>query len=264
MCADRAGVRCGGPGVFLAAQRRDRPEAHTAMTALSTLHTHGVPVDWPAIVGRDSTVDLPTYAFQRERYWPRSRAVAGDARGMGLVSVGHPLLGAAVEWAGGEGVVFTSRLSLASHDWLADYRVNGVVVVPGTAFVEMVVRAGDEVGCGVLEDLALERPLVLPERGAVQVQVVLEAPVEPGRRAVSVYSRPEETAAEAGWTRHAGGTLILRQRFRRVRADGVAGSGMAAGGSGAGAGGRPLRGPGRDRLRVRAGFPGSAGGVAAG
>ena len=198
-------------GVFLAAQRRDRPEAHTAMTALSTLHTHGVPVDWSAIVGRDSggsVVDLPTYAFQRERYWPRSRAVAGDARGMGLVSVGHPLLGAAVEWAGGEGVVFTSRLSLASHDWLADYRVNGVVVVPGTAFVEMAVRAGDEVGCGVLEDLALERPLVLPERGAVQVQVVLEAPVEPGRRAVSVYSRPEETAAEAGWTRHAGGTLV--------------------------------------------------------
>ena len=199
-------------GVFLAAQRRDRPEAHTAMTALSTLHTHGVPVDWSAIVGQGSgagsVVDLPTYAFQRERYWPRSRAVAGDARGMGLVSVGHPLLGAAVEWAGGEGVVFTSRLSLASHDWLADHAVRGVVLLAGTAFVEMVVRAGDEVGCGVLEDLALERPLVLPERGAVQVQVVLEAPVEPGRRAVSVYSRPEETAAEAGWTRHASGTLV--------------------------------------------------------
>uniref|UniRef100_UPI001F22F0C1 type I polyketide synthase n=1 Tax=Streptomyces acidiscabies TaxID=42234 RepID=UPI001F22F0C1 len=194
-------------GLFVAAQRRERPEVHTAMTALSTLHTHGVPVDWSAVVGRGSVVDLPTYAFQRERYWPRPRVVVGDVRGAGLVSVGHPLLGAAVELAGGEGVVFTSRLSLASHDWLADYLVNGVVVVPGTAFVELVVRAGDEVGCGVLEDLALERPLVLPERGAVQVQVVVGALVESGRRAVSVYSRPEETAAEAGWTRHAGGTL---------------------------------------------------------
>ncbi|MEX3212275.1 SDR family NAD(P)-dependent oxidoreductase [Streptomyces acidiscabies] len=194
-------------GVFVAAQRRDRPEVHTAMTALSTLHTHGVPVNWSAIVGRGSTVELPTYAFQRERYWPRSRAVAGDVRGAGLTSVGHPLLGAAVELAGGEGVVFTSRLSLASHDWLADHAVRGVVVVPGTAFVELVVRAGDEVGCGVLEDLALERPLVLSERGAVQVQVVVGAPAESGRRAVSVYSRPEETAAEAGWTRHASGTL---------------------------------------------------------
>ncbi|HEY8986525.1 MAG TPA: beta-ketoacyl synthase N-terminal-like domain-containing protein, partial [Streptomyces sp.] len=191
-------------GVFVATQRRDRPEVHTAMTALCTLHTHGVPVDWSTIVGRNTTTDLPTYAFQRERYWPRPRVVAGDVRGAGLTSLGHPLLGAAVELAGGEGVVFTSRLSLASHDWLADYAVNGVVVVPGTAFVELLVRAGDEVGCGVLEGLTLERPLVLPERGAVQVQVVVEAPVESGRRAVNVYARLEE---ETDWTRHASGTL---------------------------------------------------------
>ncbi|WP_416975938.1 polyketide synthase dehydratase domain-containing protein, partial [Streptomyces sp. 4F14] len=196
-------------GVFVAAQRKGRPEVHTALTALSTLHTHGVPVDWSAVVGRGSgqAIELPTYAFQRDRYWPRPRTAAGDVRGAGLVSVGHPLLGAAVELAGGEGVVFTSRLSLASQDWLADHAVRGVVVVPGTAFVELLVRAGDEVGCGVVEDLVLERPLVLPEHGAVQVQVVVEAPEESGRRAVSAYSRPEETGAEAGWTRHAGGTL---------------------------------------------------------
>ncbi|KND25300.1 type I polyketide synthase, partial [Streptomyces acidiscabies] len=186
--------------------RRGENELEQLLAAAARLHTRGVPVDWSAVVGRESTVDLPTYAFQRERYWPRPRAVAGDVRGAGLTSVGHPLLGAAVELAGGEGVVFTSRLSLASHDWLADYTVNGVVVVPGTAFVELLVRAGDEVGCGVLEDLALERPLVLSERGAVQVQVMVGAPAESGRRAVSVYSRPEESA-EAGWTQHAGGTL---------------------------------------------------------
>ncbi|WP_244190816.1 polyketide synthase dehydratase domain-containing protein, partial [Streptomyces caeruleatus] len=161
-------------------------------------------MDWSAIVGQNSTIDLPTYAFQREHYWPSPRAVAGDARGMGLMSVGHPLLGAAVELAGGEGVVFTSRLSLASHAWLADHTARGVVLLAGTAFVELVVRAGDEVGCGVLEDLVLERPLVLPERGAVQVQVVVDALEESGRRAVSVYSRPEE---ETDWTRHASGTL---------------------------------------------------------
>ncbi|WP_208615158.1 polyketide synthase dehydratase domain-containing protein, partial [Streptomyces caeruleatus] len=191
-------------GVFVATQRRDRPEVHTAMTALSTMHTHGVPVDWSTIVGRNATIDLPTYAFQHERYWPRPRAVAGDVRGAGLTSLGHPLLGAAVELAGGEGVVFTSRLSLASHAWLADHAVRGVVLLAGTAFVELLVRAGDEVGCGVLEELTLERPLVLPERGAVQVQVVAEAPEESGRRAVSVYSRLEE---ETDWTRHASGTL---------------------------------------------------------
>ncbi|WP_244190822.1 polyketide synthase dehydratase domain-containing protein, partial [Streptomyces caeruleatus] len=184
--------------------RRGENESEQLLTAVARLHTHGVPVDWSAIVGRNSAIDLPTYAFQRERYWPRPRAVAGDVRGAGLTSLGHPLLGAAVELAGGEGVVFTSRLSLASHAWLADHTAQGVVLLAGTAFVELVVRAGDEVGCGVLEELALERPLVLPERGAVQVQVVLDALEESGRRAVSVYSRPEE---ETDWTRHASGTL---------------------------------------------------------
>ncbi|WP_416975923.1 SDR family NAD(P)-dependent oxidoreductase, partial [Streptomyces sp. 4F14] len=187
--------------------RRGENEPEQLLTALSTLHTHGVPVDWSAIVGRGSVMDLPTYAFQRERYWPRPRSAAGDVRSVGLVSVGHPLLGAAVELAGGEGVVFTNRLSLTSHGWLADHAARGVVLLAGTAFVELVVRAGDEVGCGVVEDLVLERPLVLPEHGAVQVQVVVEALTESGRRAVSVYSRPEETTGEAAWIRHAGGTL---------------------------------------------------------
>ncbi|HEY8986771.1 MAG TPA: polyketide synthase dehydratase domain-containing protein, partial [Streptomyces sp.] len=184
--------------------RRGENEFEQLLSAMARLHTHGVPVDWSAIVGRNTTVDLPTYPFQHERYWPRPRAVAGDVRGAGLTSLGHPLLGAAVEWAGGEGVVFTSRLSLATHAWLADHAAQGVVLLAGTAFVELVVRAGDEVGCGALEELALERPLTLPERGAVQVQVVVEAPEESGRRAVSVYSRPEE---ETDWTRHASGTL---------------------------------------------------------
>ncbi|MBZ3916852.1 SDR family NAD(P)-dependent oxidoreductase [Streptomyces acidiscabies] len=191
--------------------RRGENELEQLLAAAARLHTRGVPVDWSEIVGRGSVVELPTYAFQRERYWPRPRAVAGDVRGAGLTSVGHPLLGAAVELAGGEGVVFTSRLSLTSHAWLADHTARGVVLLAGTAFVELVVRAGDEVGCGVLEDLALERPLVLSEREAVQVQVVVEAPAESGRRAVSVYSRLEETGTEAGWTRHASGTLTSEQ-----------------------------------------------------
>ncbi|WP_143569098.1 type I polyketide synthase, partial [Streptomyces acidiscabies] len=99
--------------------RRGENELEQLLAAAARLHTRGVPVDWSAVVGRGSVVDLPTYAFQRERYWPRPRAAAGDVRGAGLVSLSHPLLGAAVELAGGEGVVFTSRLSLASHDWLA-------------------------------------------------------------------------------------------------------------------------------------------------
>ncbi|WP_416976176.1 hypothetical protein, partial [Streptomyces sp. 4F14] len=52
--------------------RRGEGESGQLLAAVARLHTHGVPVDWSAIVGQGAVVDLPTYAFQRERYWPES------------------------------------------------------------------------------------------------------------------------------------------------------------------------------------------------
>ncbi|MYZ36282.1 MULTISPECIES: type I polyketide synthase, partial [unclassified Streptomyces] len=152
-------------------------------------------------------VELPTYAFQHQWFWPAaSLSGAGDVRAAGLGSAGHPLLGAAVELAAGQGVLFTGRLSVQSHPWLADHRVMDRILLPGTALLELAVRAGDEVGGDRVEELTLAAPLVLPERGAVQVQVAVGTPDESGRRTVGIYSRPED-AADAPWTQHATGTL---------------------------------------------------------
>ncbi|WP_346010826.1 polyketide synthase dehydratase domain-containing protein, partial [Streptomyces sp. SID5910] len=90
-----------------------------------------------------------------------------------------------------------------SHGWLADHAVAGVALLPGTAFVELALRAGDAVGCGRVEELTLEAPLVLPQDGAVSVQVHVDGPGESGRRTVSVYSQTDGDT----WTRHALGTL---------------------------------------------------------
>ncbi|MFD7656422.1 SDR family NAD(P)-dependent oxidoreductase [Actinosynnema sp. NPDC059797] len=194
--------------VVVAAQRRDRAEVVALTAAVGQAFAAGVPVDWTAFfAGRGGRwVELPTYAFEHERFWMDDPAVVGEPVGAGMDATDHPLLGAAMTLADSEGVVFTGRLSLRTHPWLADHRVGDAVLFPGTGFVELAARAGAEVGCGVVEELTLSAPLVLPEQGAVQVQVTVAAPDASGRRAVAVHSR-EDAAGGEPWTGHATGVL---------------------------------------------------------
>ncbi|MCG0287847.1 type I polyketide synthase [Streptomyces sp. PSAA01] len=199
-----------GHAAFVPALRREGDETRALITALATCHTRGVYADWATVLGGTPTgsVDLPTYAFQREHYWlVGERQGVGDVASAGLAGVGHPLLGAMTEVPGSGEVLFTSRLSLGAHGWLADHVAAGAVLLPGAAFVELVVRAGDEVGCGGVEELVMEAPLVLAEDEAVQVRVSVGEADEGGRRGVRVYSRAEDAGVGAAWLRHATGTL---------------------------------------------------------
>ncbi|MDH6142628.1 acyl transferase domain-containing protein/acyl carrier protein [Kitasatospora sp. GP30] len=196
------------PRVATAVLRKDRSETRTLLTALADLHVDGATVDWTQAFPGAHRIDLPTYAFQRERYWLDAPATVGNVAEVGLASPDHPLLGAAVALAGADAYVLTGRLATATHPWLADHAFADMVLFPGTAFVELAVRAGDQVGCGRVEELALEAPLVLPDRGAVQVQVSIGESDDAGLRPVTVYARPEGSAAdEHQWTRHASGLL---------------------------------------------------------
>ncbi|MGW3014393.1 acyltransferase domain-containing protein, partial [Streptomyces sp. NPDC001219] len=199
--------------------RRDHDETKTLVTGMTQAFTAGVPVDWPAYLGRRTTTPapLPTYAFQRERYWLDSVDAPADAEGLGLRTVGHPILGASLGLATRDEYVLTSRVSLRTHPWLADHVVLGTTLLPGTAFVELCARAGEQVGAPALEDLTLSVPLVLPVWGGVQVQVVVGEADDAGRRTVEIYARPEQDrpdseTGEAGegerpWTLHARGRL---------------------------------------------------------
>ncbi|MGB8943353.1 MAG: type I polyketide synthase [Streptomyces sp.] len=188
--------------VLAVATRGAEYEPETLLSAVSRLHVAGVDVDWAAVYAGSGArrVDLPTYPFQRQRYWlDAPRTATPDA---------SALLGPAFPVPGTERTVLTGLLSLPTHPWLADHVIAGKVLVPATVFVEMAVRAGDEVGCEAIDDLVMLAPLALRGSSAVRVQVVVGGIDDSGRRAVDVYSRPEESAEDAPWALNVSGQLV--------------------------------------------------------
>ncbi|MFC4147315.1 type I polyketide synthase [Micromonospora mangrovi] len=181
--------------------RRDVPEVAALTSAVARLWTAGVPTDWAGFFADTGAapVDLPTYAFQRRRFWldvPLSRPdPAAD----------HPVLDVRLDRADTDEVVLGGQLSVRTHPWLADHRVAGRILVPGTAFLDLALRAGAQLGCPRVDELVLAEPLALADTDRVRLQLVVGPADAAGRRPVTGYARP---AAEDGdWTRHVTGTL---------------------------------------------------------
>jgi polyketide synthase 12 len=218
-CVDEEGVEVRAAVDVLGSLRRGQGGAQRFLLSLSEAWVHGVDVNWPAVFSGSSArrVQLPTYPFQRRRYWlAPSSTSAGDTASIGQSSADHPLLGAMVELAGGHGRLFTGRLSLDTHPWLADHAVRGEILFPGTAIAELALYAGGEVGCSRLEEIVLQVPLVLDEHGAVEIQVTVGEPEASGDRRVGVHARVQGTvsddfSSDGSWTCHATGVLTPRE-----------------------------------------------------
>ena len=196
--------------VAVSALRVKRRERETLLDALARLWVHGCELDWtPALERLEAQrVELPTYPFQRRRLWLQGEQGSAGVAAAGLASAEHPLLSAVIELADGAGGVLTGRISLDSHPWLADHRIMGAVLMPGTALLELALHAGRRFGCARVEELILVAPMSLPEQGALQVQVLVSQSPDSERLSVVIHSRRQDGAeGEGEWTRHASGTL---------------------------------------------------------
>ncbi|MFI5979211.1 SDR family NAD(P)-dependent oxidoreductase [Streptomyces sp. NPDC051452] len=204
--AEAAGL----PAVTLETLRRDDGGPVRLTQALARAQAHGAPVDWRAVLGAApepvDPADLPTYAFRHAPYWLDAPARSGDATSLGLEALDHPLLGAAVVSAEDGTTLFTGRLSQRTHPWLADHAVSGTVLLPGTALLELLVCAGDRVGCAAVAELDLAAPLTVPRDGGVHIQVTVSAADAEGGRDVGVHARRDDDP-DGAWTYHAGGRL---------------------------------------------------------
>ncbi|MEU5367249.1 type I polyketide synthase [Streptomyces sp. NPDC005925] len=194
--------------------RRDDGGVRRLLASMAELFVRGVGVDWAAVLppgAGAARVDLPTYAFDHRHYWLQPTESGADAASLGQTAVGHPMLGAVVGMPGSAGLRATSRWSLRSYPWLVDHLAADVVVVPNAALVEVAIRLGDLSGTPVLDELTVDTPVLLPERGGRSIQVVVGEPDRAGRRSVEIHSRstdaPSDAPLDTQWTRHARGTL---------------------------------------------------------
>ena len=213
-CARAAGVDC----LTVASLRRGEPERAQFLTALGGLYAAGTPIDWqrqsPAGGG---FVKLPTYPWQRETYWHESMASLADR--LGLTT--HPLLGFRMD---GPADAWSQALNPNYLPYLPDHEVDGLVVLPGAAYVELGFAIRHEAGCGTagaIEDLRFAKALVIGAREEPELRTVYN----PGSREYGVYSRAGEGNP---WLLHATGRLSLlppgespRLDFEAIRARSV-------------------------------------------
>ena len=200
--ADSAATQASAVGSL----RRDDGGLDRFLSSVAEAHVAGVRIDWSAALGDAPPVDLPTYAFQRQRYWMEARLGTKGAEG-------HLLAGTVIPRADADGALLTTILSLQLAPWLSDHVVDGNVLLPGTVFVELVLQAGDTLGYGRIDELTLQTPLLLRERDRIQLQITVGAPEgdEAPRRPVAVYSRPLDAALDEPWTCHANGLLAIAE-----------------------------------------------------
>ncbi|GHA51495.1 hypothetical protein GCM10010329_86580 [Streptomyces spiroverticillatus] len=184
--------------------RRDDGGWRRFLTSVAQVHTHGRRADWAALTAESArrTVDLPTYAFQRERYWLESSSRAADVGSVGLLPAEHALLGAAVPMADSQGLVFTGRLAPDTH-----LRPWGPL--SGAVLAELVLYTGDQTDCPRVDELTVLAPLVPPSEGACRLQVTVRAADAEGRREVVVHTRPEDE--DGVWTQHARAVVLPQE-----------------------------------------------------
>ncbi|WP_218020157.1 type I polyketide synthase [Nocardia anaemiae] len=191
--------------VVAAAARRDHDEVEQFLTMLGQAHIAGIAVDWNRLFTRTARVALPTYAFDHRRYWLEPTPAESSN-----VSSEHPLLTDVVRVADRDEWLFTGRLSLRTHPWIADHTAYGVVLVPSAALMDMLLVAGQRIGCSAVEELILETPIIPPEQGDVELQVLVREPDSAGRRSFTFHDR-RAGDTESEWRRNASGVLSGRQ-----------------------------------------------------
>lgn len=188
----------------LGSLQRNKPALGCLVEGLSRLYVAGHPLNWGALYPTGRIVELPTYPFEHRHFWLTGQGPT-DVTGAGQRATQHPLLSAAVDLPEG-GLLLTGTLGLGAHPWLADHAAAGVVLLPGTAYLDMLLYAAGQTDCHHLLELTLQAPLVLEEQEQVDLLLTVSRAESEGLRSASLHAR-RHGADGAEWTLHASAQL---------------------------------------------------------
>ena len=196
--------------LWLSTLRRNRNDWAESLGSLQALYHAGVTIDWKGL-DRDypsRRISLPTYPFQRERFWIDSdRGARSPRSGRRIVHSEnqHPLVGVALRSPAIEGSVFETELSAQQPLFLKDHEICGRVIVPAAAYVEMALAGARQLfgkGACRIENLVLDEPLVLQADAETKVQSIFR-PSDGNANTFEVFSSSGKNENSGTWTRHA-------------------------------------------------------------
>ena len=182
------------------------------LESLGRLYAAGVNVDWSAFDRdyRRSPVVLPTYPFQRERYWVKPKpALPAPAQ-----PAPRSLLGRRLSSPAMKDVIFEAVNSADSPAFLADHRIGKTVVMPGAGYAVLMLAAARQALSAAeidLTEVMFIEALLLPDGQARTTQVIV-TPEGARSAVVQIYSRPDQAPDEAAWTFHARATARASER----------------------------------------------------
>ncbi len=209
------GKKCwpGDSVVWLPSLRKGRDDWQQLLGSLQALYVRGVEVDWSGFdrdYGRRK-VALPTYPFQRQRYWLETKPSGIAARVREATPAAHPLLGVQLQSPLPE-IQFESYQSIESQPFLSDHRIYGLPVFPATAYMEIALAGASAAlaaGRYALQDVFIHEPLILSEDQAQPLQLVLKPNGGDGAKFQIFSLRKNEGQQGGTWKLHAGGSVHL-------------------------------------------------------
>lgn len=203
----------GTKGAFLPSLESDRGAWQTMLASLASLYVRGASVDWNAFDEpyQPLKIPLPTYPFERERCWEDPPAVSGPRKPAKPV---HPLLGERVNSALPM-AQFQSEIGVDTLRFLKDHKIQGSVVLPAAAYLEMARAASAEIfgaGSHVLSSVVFQEALILPATGECALQFI-SSPASSGSASFQIYSSITNGNGDQGnmaWTLHSSGEMRMQ------------------------------------------------------